>query len=78
MIEILAIQIKNNNDIKGRPLQNTTTLNDDNGIKIVQHADDCTNLLTDTKTSKKLLETITDLSNVAGPKLNPEKKPTVY
>ena len=64
VLEILAIQIKNDNEIKGLSFQKNKNNND--SIKIVQHADDCTNLLQDANSLAKILTTI---SEVAGPKL---------
>ena len=72
VIEILAIKIRNNNEIKGLSFQKLPLPNENN-IKIVQHADDCTNMLKDTNSLIKLLEMIANFSNVAGPKLNIEK-----
>lgn len=49
VIEIQAVQIRKCKDING------LTFNENNGkiIKIVQHADDCTNMLKDTNSLKK-------------------------
>ena len=48
-------------------------MTNNNSIKIVQHANDCTNLLRDAKSIKKLLKLISEFSEVAWPKLNLEK-----
>lgn len=70
VLEILASKIRNDEEIKGLSFQNMTN---NNSIKIVQHADDCTNLLRDAKSLKKVLKLISEFSEVAGPKLNLEK-----
>lgn len=66
VIEILAVQIRKCEDING------LTFNENSGkiIKIVQHADDCTNMLKDTNSLKNAIEIINDFSKMAGPKLN--------
>ena len=64
ILEILAIQIRKNDDIQGLSPGN---------LKIVQHADDCTNLLKDINSLEKALNTICEFSKVAGTKLNMEK-----
>lgn len=45
----------------------------DDSIKMIQHADDCTSMVKDIKSLKKVLKTILEFSKVAGPKLNIEK-----
>lgn len=50
-------------------LNKNETFND-LSFKIVQRADDCTNMLKDTNCLSKGIETITEFSNVAGPKFN--------
>lgn len=72
VIEILAIKIKNDNDIMGLPLNKKDTWND-LILKIFQHANDSTNMLKYTNFLRKAMETITELSKVAGPKLHLEK-----
>jgi hypothetical protein len=69
VIEILSVKIRKSDDIKGLTFNDNT----DNIIKIVQHADDCTNMLKDTNSLKKTLETINEFSNKAGTKLNLDK-----
>lgn len=66
VIEILAVQIRKCEDING------LTFNENSGkiIKIIQHADDCTNMLKDTNSLKNAIEIINDFSKMAGPKLN--------
>ena len=70
MLEILASKIRNVEEIKGLPFQNMTN---NKSIKIVHHADDCTNLLRNAKSLKKLLKLISEFSEVAGPKPNLKK-----
>ena len=55
VLEILASKIRNDEEIKGLSFQNMTN---NKSIKIVQHADDCTNLLRNAKSLKKLLKLI--------------------
>ena len=57
VLEILASKIRNDEEIKGLSFQNMTN---NNSIKIVQHADDCTNLLRDAKSLKKVLKLISE------------------
>lgn len=54
VLEILAIQIRNDNQSRRLSFQRNDT-NDDN-IKIVQHADDCTGLIKDTESLTKILK----------------------
>lgn len=74
VIELLAIKIKNENDIMGLPLNKKDTWND-LILKIFQHANDSTNMLKYTNFLRKAMETNTELSKVAGPKLHLEKPP---
>lgn len=43
VLEILAIRIRNDNQIRGLSFQRNNTTDD--SLKIVQHADDCTGLI---------------------------------
>lgn len=71
VLEILAIQIKSDNEIKGLSFQKNYATDD--SIKMIQHADDCTSMVKDIKSLTKVLKTISEFSRVAGPKLNIEK-----
>lgn len=71
VLEILAVQIKSDNEIKGLSFQNNYVTDD--SIKMIQHADDCTSMVKDIKSLAKVLKTISEFSKVAGPKLNIEK-----
>ena len=57
VLEILASKIRNDEKIKGLSFQNMTN---NKSIKIVQHADDCTNLFRDAKSLKKVLKLISE------------------
>ena len=69
--EILAIQIRNNNDIRGFNI--TEDDEGTNDIKIVQHADDCTLSLKDELSMELAISEINMFSNVSGMKLNVSK-----
>lgn len=71
VLEILAVQIKSDNEIKGLSFQKNYATDD--SIKMIQHADDCTSMVKDIKSLTKVLKTISEFSRVAGPKLNIEK-----
>ena len=66
VVEILGIQIRNNQDIKGFTFAG-------NEHKISQYADDCIAMVSDIKCIEILLNSVKSFSNVAGPKLNEEK-----
>ncbi len=66
IVEILAINIRNNQNINGFNCQ-------DKEIKVSLYADDSTLLLNDFKSMSNAIDTIVDFSKVAGPKLNVEK-----
>ena len=69
--EILAIQIRNNKDIRGFNIaEDDEHVND---IKIVQHADDCTLPLRDELSMEVAIGEINKFSNVSGMKLNVSK-----
>ena len=67
VLEILATKIRSDRDIKGFTVDGT------DAVKIVQHADDCTNALKDEKSLEKTLHIIEEFSHVSGLKLNLEK-----
>lgn len=71
VLEILAVQIKSDNEIKGLSFQKNYATDD--SIKMIQHADDCRSMVKDIKSLTKVLKTISEFSRVAGPKLNIEK-----
>ena len=64
--EILAIKIRNNNDIKGILVQ-------DSILKISQYADDMTLILSDFQSISASIKAISEFSKVAGPKININK-----
>ncbi len=70
-VEILAISIKNNTNIKGYKI-------DEQEIKIVQHADDSTLLLRDKNSIKEALLSINEFSKVTGLKLNINKTEGIW
>ena len=68
--EILAIQIRKNNNIKGIKMV-------ENEIKIVQHADDCTLPLKDKISMNNALDVINNISSVSGMRLNTSKSESI-
>ena len=68
VLEILAIKIKTNRDIKGVTVDGTDI------VKIVQHADDWTNTLKYETSLENTLYVIEEFSHASGLKLNLEKK----
>lgn len=71
VLEILAIQIRNDNQIKGLSFQRNDTTDDNTNI--VQHAYDYTGFIKDTELLTKILKTVSDFTRVAGPRLNIDK-----
>jgi hypothetical protein len=69
VLEILAIKIRRDDNVHGLNINQ----NEKNNLKIVQHADDCTNLLREPNSLKIALGIVNEFSNVAGPKLNLNK-----
>ncbi len=65
-VEVMAIQIRSNNDITGFKCQ-------EQHIKSSMYADDTTLLLSNLKSLEKAVETVENFSRVAGPRLNVEK-----
>ena len=63
VLEILATKIKTNRDINGFTVDETDI------VKIVQHADDCTNTLKDEKSLENTLHVKEECSHVSGLKL---------
>jgi hypothetical protein len=72
--EILAIQIRKNNSIKGINMVNN---DNENEIKIVQHADDCTLPLKDKPSMNNALDIINKFSSVSGMLLNTSKSESI-
>ena len=70
VVEILALQIKNNNKIKGYKLKYKTH---ERLVKISQYADDATLFINDDDDIQECINTIEAFSDVAGPKLNINK-----
>lgn len=71
VVEFLAIQIRKNHEIHG--LKFNENIDREYKIHVVQHADDCTNMVKEPNSLKNALETIQQFSKVAGPNLNIEK-----
>ncbi len=65
-VEVMAIQIRNNDDINGFKCQ-------DQHIKNSMYADDTTLLLSSLNSLEHAIDTVENFSRVAGPKLNVEK-----
>ncbi len=70
VVEILAINIKMNENIRGLEVQ---THNEKRQVKISQYADDGHVLLYDMASLDNTLHTITEFTKMAGPKLNLDK-----
>ena len=68
VIEPLAINIKNNADIKG-----ITIPNYDKTIKIFQHADDCSAIIQTNREYNKYIEEFKNFGKASGSKINQEK-----
>lgn len=66
--EILSLKLKNNNQIKGIQLNNTST-----EIKNLHHADDVTLALKNVKSLEKAIETVEIFCKHAGSKINKKK-----
>lgn len=64
-MEFLAIQIRKNHEIHG--LKFNENIDREYKIHVVQHADDCTNMVKEPNSLKNALETIQQFSKVAGP-----------
>jgi hypothetical protein len=71
VVEILAIKIRKNKDIKGINIGNSE-------IKVVQMADDTTSFLKDSDSLKVLLETLDKFHIYAGLKLNLSKSEVIW
>ena len=71
IVEVLAISVRNNNDIKGMTIG-------DIEHKIVQYADDATLILGDFRSIEKAIDIINTFSAFAGPKLNKDKTKGIW
>jgi hypothetical protein len=71
VVEILAIKIRNNKDIKGINIGNSE-------VKVVQMADDTTSFLKDSESLKVLLDTLEKFHSYAGLKLNLSKSEIMW
>ena len=65
VLEILGTKIRSDRDSK-----RFTVVDGTDAVKIVQHADDCTNALKDEESLEKTLHIISEFSHVSGLKLN--------
>jgi hypothetical protein len=71
VVELLAIKIRNNKDIKGINIGNSE-------VKVVQMADDTTSFLKDSESLQVLLETLEKFHSYAGLKLNLSKSEILW
>jgi hypothetical protein len=67
-IEILSIRVNKNQEIVGINVPNIK-----NQVKMMQHADDCTNFIKDGYSYKALMQEYAKFGNVSGSKINTEK-----